>query len=112
MAKQSVSRVGRSQGCLIRGIDPIPEGWEFASGCRARVSLHRSSVVLKRLIADAVRAGDRAFARDLRGIDTSVQRARTHLSGGFRIREIQPLAQQNWTRAERYERVLRAEARS
>jgi hypothetical protein len=89
MAKQRISRAGRSQGCLNRGIDPIPENWELASSYRAQRSLSRSSTVLERLIAKAVDAGDKTLARDLRSISTAVLRGLLHLSGGFPIKEIE-----------------------
>lgn len=70
---------------LVRGIDPIPDDWEYASAMRAMRGLYRSRTVLKRLIGNAKQA---PLARDLRGILTTTERAINHMSGGFVIREM------------------------
>jgi hypothetical protein len=100
MTATSISRAARSKGYLVRGIDPIPENWEVASGYRALRSLRRSATVLERLIAEAVRAGRKAEARDLRSTLTAVERGHAHISGGFVISEIEPAARQ-WRKLER-----------
>lgn len=74
---------------LVRGIDPIPEFWESASGWRALQGLSRSRTVLRRLIAGS---DDRNIARALRGVLTRVENARNHISGGFVTKDIAPLA--------------------
>jgi hypothetical protein len=62
---------------LVRGIDPIPDDWEYASGMRAMRGLYRSRTVLKRLIGNAVEANQATLARDLRGILTTTERTIT-----------------------------------
>ena len=100
MTTTSISANARSKGYLVRGIDPIPEDWECVSAHRALRSLWRSSTVLERLVADAVRAGNKARARDLRGVLTAVERGAAHISGGFVINEIKPEARK-WAKAKR-----------
>lgn len=100
MATTSISRAARSKGYLVRGIDPIPEDWEGVSAHRALRSLRRSSTVLERLIADAVRGGNKARTRDLRSVLTAVERGAAHISGGFVINELEPEARK-WAQLKR-----------
>jgi hypothetical protein len=88
------------KGYLVRGIDPVPKHWEAASCHRALGSLYRSATVLERLIADALTAGHKARARDLRSVLTAVNRGSAHIGGGFVIAEIKPLARK-WATLER-----------
>ena len=93
----------RTKHHLVRGIDFIPDNWELASGYRALQSLRRSRTTLSRLLADPAAAGHRwstATLRDVRGVLTSVERALAHISGGFPVKEIEPLARK-WARLKR-----------
>src|ERR1700737_464109 len=65
---------------------------------RALRGLWRGCTVLERLVADAVRAGNKAQARDLRSVLTAVERGAAHISGGFVINEIEPEAKK-WAKA-------------
>jgi hypothetical protein len=100
MATTSISPLARSKGYLVRGIDPIPENWEDASGFRALGGLRRALTVLTRLIGEAVKAGHKPRARDLRSIRTAVQHGLDHMTGGFVIKEIEPKAKQ-WAKCKR-----------
>jgi hypothetical protein len=86
----------RTKDRLVRGIDPIPENWELASGYRALQSLARSRTTLKRLLAEPAAAAP----SDFRSVLTAVERARAYISGGFPVKEIEPLARM-WGKLQR-----------
>jgi hypothetical protein len=69
----------RTTGRLVRGIDPIPENWELASGYRALQSLARSRTTLKRLLAEPAAAAP----SDFRSVLTAVERARAYIRADF-----------------------------
>jgi hypothetical protein len=79
---------------LVRGIDPIPEDWELVSMCGALESLSRGRTILERVIAEAVAAGNKRLARDLRRVETGVRLAQSNIAGGFDRKEIEPKAEQ------------------
>lgn len=74
---------------LVRGIDPIPDMWEFASGYQALASLRRSQTILARLMREALEHGNATLHRDLARIETGVRRGIDNISGGFDRREIE-----------------------
>jgi hypothetical protein len=103
MAVQKHNRSERTKDRLIRGLDLIPDDWELASAWRALQSIRRSRATLSRLLTNRAAA----TARDLRGALTALERASAHISGGFSVKEIEPLARM-WGRLQR--KVARASA--
>jgi len=97
MAKKSLQqpaakpRMVRGIDYLVRGLDPIPDDWEFASAHDALRGLCRSMTTLERLALAAEKSRDRALARDLRRVQTACSRARDNITGGFECGHIEPI---------------------
>jgi hypothetical protein len=89
MAKVAAPAAPKPKASLTRGIDPIPENWELASGDAAIRGLCRAITTLERFEA---KSRDRAAARDLKRVATACHRALSHITGGFDRKYIQPKA--------------------
>ena len=91
MASKTVSAI-RPKDHLTRGIDQIPDDWEFVSCDYAIRALDRALTTLSRLADAAKASGDTIAARELRRTETACLRALQHIVGSFDRAHIEPRA--------------------
>ena len=77
---------------LVRGIDPIPEHFEFLSAYTALAGLHRSATTLERLADEAAATGRKHDAAALRRSATAARNAADSISGGFNVSRLEKLS--------------------
>ena len=77
---------------LVRGIDPIPEQYEFLSSYAAIGGLSRSVTTLGRLADEAAATGRKKDAAALRRCQGAAEEALNSITGGFDVRRMESLA--------------------
>jgi hypothetical protein len=80
---------------LVRGIDPIPEHYEFLAAHAAIAGLSRSLTTLERLAELARTQGRSMDARELRRARKAAVDALNAITGGFNVAEMEALSKKH-----------------